>query len=393
MKSPQKKALFTLFLVVATELIGFGLIIPVLPQIASKFESNHIMIGILMGAYSIAQFIAAPILGALSDKYGRKPILIASKIGTIFGYVVMAMATNYWLFLLARLIDGFTGGNISVARAYVADVTPKEERSKGMAIIGIAFGTGFIFGPALGGLLYGTQYGHSLAAIVAGSLSLIALLFTIFLLKEPEKRTAMAKESRSLSNGIKALSTTSVKLIVLCYFIYMLIFSGFETTFALFNAQAFHFTEKQNSLVYVFAGILGLLIQGGISRKKVPFPKNAVLLGFTSMAIGFAGFSISQSITFQLSALCFFALGIACINTYLPTLLTLYTKENNRGLIMGLYEGIGSLSRAIGPLLAFGLVMPKPRMGYFSYAVLLGILGLIIFKGIKKSNTLDPNTQ
>ena len=139
-----KRPFSILFLIVATELIGFGLIIPVLPQLALQFNVSTILIGVLMGAYSFAQFIASPILGTLSDRYGRKIILIISKLGTALAYVIMAKSQSYEWFLAARLLDGFTGGNIAVARAYIADITTAENRAKGMAVIGISFGIGFL---------------------------------------------------------------------------------------------------------------------------------------------------------------------------------------------------------------------------------------------------------
>jgi DHA1 family tetracycline resistance protein-like MFS transporter len=200
--SASKASLGILFLVVATELIGFGLIIPVLPQIAISFEADPTLLGVLMAAYSFAQFIAAPLLGALSDKYGRKPLLVISKLGTVFAYILLALSQSYVLFLIARLLDGFTGGNISVARAYVADVTSAENRSKGMAVIGIAFGTGFVLGPALGGFLFREGGGHFVPALVAGSLSLIAAILTILFLKEPEKRQESKSAASQLVSGI-----------------------------------------------------------------------------------------------------------------------------------------------------------------------------------------------
>ncbi len=386
MKQTQKRALFTVFLIVATELIGFGLIIPILPQIAIKFESSKIMIGLLMASYSIAQFIAAPILGSLSDRYGRKPILILSKMGTVFSYILLALSHNYWLFLISRVIDGCTGGNISVARAYITDILPKEERSKGMAIIGIAFGTGFIFGPALGGLLYGTTYGHVPAAIVAGSLSFIALILTIFLLEEPEKHHKMTSPSEHLKVGLKILTSLPIQVIAGCYFLYMLVFSGFETTFALYNHLLLGLTEKQNSWMYVFAGILGLLIQGGISRKKVAYPKNASILGFILAGIGFMILSRATTTSLVLVGLTVFSFGICFVNTFLPALLTFHTDDEHRGIVMGVYEGIGSLSRAIGPLLAFSLIMTEPQRGYLMYGSALVLIGSILYTALKQRN-------
>ena len=161
------KPLFILFFVVFTELIGFGIIIPVLPQLAKTYQLNYFSLGVLMAAFSFAQFIAAPFLGHLSDKFGRKPVLIFSKAGTMLAYCILAYAQTYWVFLFARLLDGFTGGNIAVARAYVCDVTLHKDRAKGMAIIGIAFGLGFIVGPAISGFFYTEALGHWMISLIA----------------------------------------------------------------------------------------------------------------------------------------------------------------------------------------------------------------------------------
>ena len=181
----NKKSLFTVFILVATELIGFGLIIPILPQISQQFTSSGILMGLLLSSYSLAQFIAAPILGQLSDNYGRKPILILSKVGTIISYIILAQTSSYLGLLISRLLDGFTGGNIAVARAYLSDITEKEHRSKAMAIIGISFGTGFIIGPAIGGICYSLANNFSIAGYVGAALSLASLLITQLYLNEP----------------------------------------------------------------------------------------------------------------------------------------------------------------------------------------------------------------
>ena len=262
---PQKKALALLFLVVATELVGFGLIVPVLPQIAYNFQSHPLLLGVLMASYSFAQFFSSPILGSLSDRYGRKPLLVLSKLGSVFGYVLMAFSGSFSLLLIARLIDGFTGGNISVARAYVADVTDASQRSRGMAVIGIAFGTGFVLGPAIGGLLYSPVHGHFYAALVAGGLSLLATVLTWILLPEPETKQIL-RERYSFSDSIRSIKRLIVMIILLVYFGYMLVFSGFETTFSLFTHKILDFSVKDNSLLFMYIGFLGFFIQGGIMR-------------------------------------------------------------------------------------------------------------------------------
>jgi DHA1 family tetracycline resistance protein-like MFS transporter len=386
MTTDKKRSFFILFLIVATELIGFGLIIPILPQIAFRFEQTPLKIGMLLAAYSAAQFIAAPLLGALSDRFGRKPILLISKLGTVFSYVLLAMAGSYWLIFLSRLLDGFTGGNISAAKAYAADITTPEERPKGMAIIGMAFGTGFILGPALGGLLYGIgNYGHSVAAIVAGSLSLLAFFLTLFFLKEPEKHHEKTKYSFRDTLGM--FGHKSIATICLVQVGFMVLFSSFESTFSLFTAQSFGFDERQNSFLFLYVGILALFIQGGLTRRA---PKNLVrttVIGIVASGLGFLGMHMAGSLSFLLLALAILSLGVGFVNSYLPSLLTIVSPEGNRGAVIGIYEGVGSLSRIVGPFLGYWAMTSPLDHGYGYFAIVLGLLAVLLMVGFHHHKT------
>jgi MFS transporter, DHA1 family, tetracycline resistance protein len=373
-----------LFLIVATELIGFGLIIPVLPQLALKFNTSSIMIGLLMASYSIAQFFAAPLLGYFSDKIGRKPVLLLSKFGTVLSYLILAVSQSYTLFLIARLLDGFTGGNISVVRAYVADVTSEKDRPKGMAIIGISFGFGFIIGPAIGGLIYQNNLDHTLAALIAGGASLLAFIFTLLFLKEPKKRASLKKKP-SLVKGLLSIKKPAIQIIFAVYFIYMVVFSGFETSFSIFTSNLFLFTTKQNSWLFMYAGILALFIQGGITRFTPKNLQRTTYVGITILAFSFLGLAITFRIWMLLGFLFFLSLGVAIMNTYLPSLLSSHIDDDNQGLVMGLYEGVGSLCRVIGPIMAFTIILEFPRHTYFLYAVLL-ILGALLLSICLKTN-------
>ncbi|MBG90515.1 MAG: hypothetical protein CL521_01720 [Actinobacteria bacterium] len=386
--SSKKRAFFIIFLIVATELIGFGLIIPVLPQLAYQFESSYWLIGLLMSAYSMAQFFAAPLLGRLSDKYGRKPLLIASKIGTVIAYVILANASTYTMFLISRLLDGFTGGNIAIARAYISDITTPENRPKGMAMIGLAFGTGFILGPALGGILYRPGTGHMMAALVAGSFALLALILTIILLEEPKTHRQVSSK-KGFFSSYNYLSVPGILLVCGTYFIYMCCFSGFETSFSMFTYSIFQFTEQQNSYLFFYAGICSLFVQGFLVRKA---PKNLPLMtmvGLLAVATAFVGMAMAPIWQWLLIWMMFFAIGIGLVNTYLPSILTLETNEDNKGEILGLYEGIGSLSRIIGPLLAYTLVVPIPRVGYGCYAVVLVGTAIGLFYLLNRAKTVS----
>jgi len=377
-KPSLKKPFFILFLVVATELIGFGLIIPILPQLAIQFDVPSIWIGVLLASYSIAQFVAAPILGGLSDRFGRKPVLLVSKLGTCVAYGVLAVSQSYWMFLVARLLDGFTGGNISTARAYVADITTAEDRPKGMAIIGISFGTGFILGPALGGLLYGATTGHLVPAIVAGGLSFIAFMITWVFLEEPQKRVAVASDKRWF-DFLGIVKSKQVQMICALQLVYMTIFSGFETTFSVFTHYVFGYNAQQNSLLFMYAGLLALGVQGTIVRKTSPKIRQMVSMGLAVTGIGFLLLGWSQWMAGLLIALAVFSVGIGLVNAYLPSLLSTVADDGDKGKVMGVYESLGSLGRILGPTVAYMGIFSTMVSLYFTYSAILAGLAVWVF--------------
>jgi MFS transporter, DHA1 family, tetracycline resistance protein len=307
----------------------------------------------------------------LSDKYGRRPLLIMSKLGTVLAYVILAFSKSYILFLVARLMDGFTGGNISVARAYVADVTKPENRAQGMAVIGIAFGTGFIIGPAMGGFLYSNAGGHFIPALVAGSFSLIAAVLTYLYLPEPERRGSTKSAVQHLTTSLKGVMSWPILSIFFLYLIYMVVFSGFETTFSLFNNALFGLSVRENSWVFVYAGVMSFIFQGGIMRFKIKRLGLASAFGLFCLSAALRGLAQAHDIKTVLVYISLLSIGIACLNSFLPALLSTKINEDSQGVVMGFYEGIGSLSRVIGPLIAFQFVIDLPRSGYFGYAVVL----------------------
>ena len=384
-----RRSLFVLFLVVATELIGFGLIIPVLPQLAAKFNADHVMLGVLMASFSFAQFFSAPILGHLSDKYGRKPVLVLSKLGTVVAYIVLAFSKSYWMFLFARLLDGFTGGNIAVARAYIADVTTEKNRSKGMAIIGMSFGFGFIIGPALGGILHNDVNGQFVTCLVAAALSLLAMVLTMLLLEESKAKTEASQHIFRFIENLRAIKQPIVMVICGAYLFYMLVFSGFETTFVMFTETLFQLTTKQNSLLFMYAGIIGLIVQGYFSRKQFGSQDVLVFVGCVILACGFLGMSFSTSVLMLMFFMGFFSMGIAFINTFMPALLSCYTNAGNRGVVMGVYESIGSVSRIFGPLIAYSFSFQLLYLEYRVFAVVVFCVGVGVLTAVRKLPALD----
>ncbi|MGA0241852.1 MAG: MFS transporter [Candidatus Marinamargulisbacteria bacterium] len=356
---PSKKNYLIVFLLIATELIGFGLIIPILPQISERYATSGFWLGVLLSSYSLAQFLAAPLLGKWSDNIGRKPVLILSKVGTIASYILLAYANHYWLILASRLLDGASGGNIAVARAYLADITAPDNRSKAMAIIGVAFGTGFIFGPAIGGICYSMSNDFSVAGWVGAGCSLLSLIITLLFLKEPAQRTNTP--SQHMIKHLNKLPSSAWLLMGLSA-IGMIIFSGFESSFSVYTDHKFGFTPTQNSHLFLAIGVVAFFIQGSFTRISITPIKNAMTVAF--LAIG-AGLSLSALLTpiwGSLPPLALLIFGIAILNTHVPAELS--QTATNKGLIMGIYESLNSLARILGPLMVFSILYTQTQTMY-----------------------------
>lgn len=381
----NKKALFTIFLIILTDIIGFGIIIPLLPTISENLGIKGIALGLLTASYALAQFISSPILGNLSDKFGRKPILVFSKMGTILAYIMLAFSNSYFLILLSRLIDGFTGGNIPAARAYISDVTTKEDRARGMAIIGIAFGLGFILGPAMGGIFFSIGKSKTLPALVGAGLSLLSLILTQLFLDESHRVGVVKSKSRnfSIKNFLKIFKHPEIQKILGAVFISTMIVSGLQTTLPFFANKIFGFTTEQNSYMLIYLGILGLFTQGFLARKKVKNTSFMVNLGLILSAVGIVLIALTPIVAGLLIVVGIYSIGSGLIQIFLPTALSTTDSTDPEGEIMGTYEGVSSLSRVIGPAIFGSLVLTIPRQTYFVSGLVMFLL-LIWYKGNNK---------
>lgn len=367
----KRKAMFTIFTIILTDLIGFGIIIPLLPALSDKLNITGFWLGLLVASYAIAQFISAPILGNLSDRYGRKPILLISKAGTVLAYIMFAFAGNFWILLISRLIDGFTGGNITASRAYISDITTKEDRSRGMALIGISFGLGFIIGPALGGIFYSIGGSQVLPALVGAGLCAFSLILTQIFLDESHREN-MVINSRpfSVKNFLEIFKHPIIQKILIVQFIVMTAMSGFQTTLSFFTDSLFNFSPQNNSYLFVYLGIVSLVIQGYLSSHKSKSIYLYTKMGIIISAIGTALIAISPNIWFMGGAIFVVSIGSSLFNVFLPTMLSTMDSNDPEGEIMGAYEGISSLARVIGPAVFGALVINLPREIYFFSAVL-----------------------
>jgi DHA1 family tetracycline resistance protein-like MFS transporter len=263
------KRIFPIFVVVLVDLLGLTIIIPLLPLYAASFSASPLVIGFIGAAYPICQFIGAPFLGRLSDRYGRKPILIISQIGTLIGFIILGFATNIWMLFLARVIDGISGANISTAQAAITDSTNEKTRTQGLGLVGAAFGLGFVVGPIIAFISLATSGNNfHVPAFVAAGFSLTSILLTWFLLPEtlPKEQRGTGQQNKaafSFGAMLEALRHPSVGLLLVLIFGQQIAFGGFQQLFSLFTLTRLGLGASGNAIIFSFVGVLVVAVQGG----------------------------------------------------------------------------------------------------------------------------------
>lgn len=354
----SRKAIAFIFITVLLDLLGAGILIPVIPFLVGQFNQDALMVGLLALSFYAAQFIATPALGSLSDRYGRRPVLIISVVGTGLGYFLFGFANTLWLLFAARLLDGFTGGNISVAQAYIADVSCSKDRAKNFGLIGAALGLGFIVGPALGGWL--SQISLQTPAFVAGVLSLLAAAFGFFVLPEslpPERRLRepiALKELNPFRQVGGALRRPAMRRFLLASFAENFAFSALVTNFALFTFVRFGLGPQQNGAIFAYVGVVSALTQGLITGFLVKrfSEQRLIVVGLGLMTLGYAGLALAPGAwaLYPVMTLIAFGKGIAT-----PTLTSTISKQvspREQGSILGATQALNSLALIVGPVWA-----------------------------------------
>ncbi len=358
----HRATLGIVFLIVFIDLVGFGIVIPFLPLYAEEYGPSPLVFGLLMASFSLMQFVFAPILGRLSDRYGRRPVLLVSLVGSVLGYLLFAFAGSIAMLFLSRIIDGISGGNISTAQAVIADITDEQDRAKGMGLIGAAFGLGFICGPGIGGLL--ADVATWLPGVAAATTSAIA--FVLVLVRLPETLDPTTRDSaRARRFGLRSLSEAlSHPLVGLCLIMIFLIifaFANFETTFAQFGRLRFQLSTSQIGWLFVYAGVLGAVIQGGLAgalaRRFGEGPLVAAGTFLSFLALGFLPYVRQQS--WLLVTLALLAVGHGIAAPSLSALTSKLVTRDEVGGVMGVYQSLSSLGRVVGPFwgeLVYGLL-------------------------------------
>ncbi|MFL7890942.1 MAG: MFS transporter [Anaerolineales bacterium] len=351
----NNRKLITLFLIVFIDLLGFSIILPLLPFYAESFNATPTQIGFLVASYAAAQLVGAPLLGRLSDRFGRKPVLLISLTGTLIGFLILGFANSLWMLFLSRILDGFTGGNISVAQAYITDVTDESNRAKGLGLLGAAFGLGFIIGPAAGGLL--SVYGFALPAFVAAGFSMISILGVLFFLPESlteEARADLEKQERqsfSLKNLWQALNRPRVGPILHVRFFYGLAFAIFQTIFPLYALYRFDLDARSTGFVLTYVGILVVFVQGFlVGWLASHFDEyRLIFLATVIMGLSLFAWAIVPNVAALLMVLAPLAFAAGILNTLLNSTLSKAVYAEEVGGTLGLSASLESLTRVISP--------------------------------------------
>ncbi len=351
----KKSALSLIFLTVFIDLLGFGILIPILPTFAKiELSVDETAIGVVVAVYSFVQFLFNPILGKLSDKYGRKPIIVISLFINAIGYVLFAFTTSFIILLVARIVAGIGGSSISVAQAYIADVTTKENRAKGMGVIGAAFGLGFVFGPLMGGFL--ASYGYMVTGFASAAFSVLAFIVTIALLPESNvNRKALAETKRKLIDvdGLKNVFAKPERaMLIFLFFVLTFSFANIYGTFALLGLQVYGFSDMQNGFMFGIIGLTSAIVQGGLIGRisKVVSKKN--ILKFGSFFIMAALALIPYGDTFLgLAIICIFlSIGTGIFQPTVLSLISEVTPEDEQGVTLGVNQSVSAMARVLGPL-------------------------------------------
>lgn len=416
----RRRALAVVFAIVFVDLLGFGILIPIVPLYAEAFGASEFVVGVLIASYSMTQFVFAPVLGRLSDERGRRPILLLSLFGSVVAWTLFGLAQGLFVLFAARLLAGAMGGNIATAHAYVADVMPPEDRAKGLGLVGAAFGLGFVFGPALGGVFSAdatvagvralvpsvvpiTQF--TLPSFVAAAISLLNLLAAAVVLPETNVGGRPSGERSRTKRLVGALENPSLRGLVLAFFLFSFAFSAMESMFVLFTRDVFGYGPTMNGYILAYLGVVIAVVQGGlvgrlaerfgertlavvgvvielVTLSLLPFSPALGRLVPTVGPLGGGGPTIPGGLLALLVVLTGLSVGNGFTNVSLNTLVSRSAAADEQGGAFGVTQSAGSIARATGPVLAGLLYTTIAFWAPFVVGGLLMVPILVVLLGV-----------
>ena len=355
----NRSPIFVLFVTIFIDLLGFGLIIPILPIFALELEASSLQIGIIAGLYSLMNFIFAPFWGTLSDKIGRRPVMLISIFITMLAYVFFAFTHSLWFLIVSRIFAGIGSANISAAQAYISDITEPKDRAKNMGLIGAAFGLGFIFGPPVGGFLKSMSGAGSVTLVGYFAASLCAfnwLLAYAFLPESMTEKQAHKKfRLKPISDLLVELKKPVIRELFIVNFLFITSFAMMQVTLAILWIEHYLLNEKQVGFVFMFMGLSSAIVQGGLVGvlNKRFGEKQLLIMGAISMAIGLMSIPFVPVDYFlvQLVSIIFIAFANGCITPAISSLISQTAGKFEQGQVLGMNQSFGSLARVIGPIL------------------------------------------
>lgn len=375
----------TIFLTCFIDILGFGIVIPVLPLYAEHFGATAFQIGWLVGIFSLAQFFFSPVWGRISDRVGRKPVLLIGLVGTVVGYLLMGSAKTVAALFVARLIAGISGANISAAQAYLADISAQEHRAKAMGLLGAAFGLGFVFGPALGGWA-GATFNYAAPMYIAAGLAAVNVISVIFVLPESHHPGAAPGKREKLFPALFAhVEKRTFLWSVASYFLVIVGFSIMTSLFALLLNHRFGLDAKQTGYILGGVGIIGVIIQGGLIGRLVRrFGETRLALaGSVFMSAGLAWLALSASVPAMFAATILVGIGNSLLMPTLSALASRSAEAAWQGRALGVMQSGGSLARWFGPLIAGTLLsIPLAGAGYAFLPIIVSAGVLVVAAGV-----------
>ena len=365
---------WTIWTTVALDLVGFGIVAPILGRYAERFGAGGIEVGLLFATFSAAQMVFSPVLGRLSDRVGRKPVIVLSLVGTAVGSAVTGLAGSMWVLFLGRFLDGASGASIAVAQGAVADIAPPERRAQLLGMLGAAFGVGFVVGPALGGLA--ALGGPHVPFFVAGAIAAVNAVVALFRLPETRPvRTDAAGDGAGTARPSQRAGSPLLRRYALVALMTTLGFAGFEATFSLFGAERFGLTEGSASIVFLCVGVVLVAVQGGLIGPLTSRAGSSVLLptGLVLVAAGLFLLAFTWSWGALGVSLALLSVGQGIASPSLTNLVTEAAPPERRGEVLGYQQSVGAFGRIAGPVIA-GMVFDGVGTGapYVVGAVLVG---------------------